>query len=141
MLASQTIFRELELYYYDLHCSTYVRVYNLQHMYLARWFLFEALLGILYSNSICYKFNLLILFGYHASFTFGWCLNFLFMWMCSFYMEFWLRLLCSSLPKEDIQPILECGCPNLFPEAVNSAKRLQAFLRVDEGDVSLSTYL
>ncbi|KAG1334885.1 zinc finger protein VAR3, chloroplastic [Cocos nucifera] len=47
----------------------------------------------------------------------------------------------SSLPKEDIRSIVECGCPNLFRKSVNSAKRLRAFLQLDEGDVSLSTYL
>ncbi|XP_020253376.1 zinc finger protein VAR3, chloroplastic [Asparagus officinalis] len=41
----------------------------------------------------------------------------------------------KSLPKEDIQTVVECGCPNLFRKAVNSAKRLRAFLRLDEGDV------
>ncbi|XP_010916149.1 zinc finger protein VAR3, chloroplastic [Elaeis guineensis] len=41
----------------------------------------------------------------------------------------------SSLPKEDIRSIVECGCPNLFRKSVNSAKRLRAFLQLDEGDV------
>ncbi|XP_072991781.1 zinc finger protein VAR3, chloroplastic-like [Typha latifolia] len=40
-----------------------------------------------------------------------------------------------SLPKSDIQSVVECGCPNLFRKAVNSAKRLRAFLQLDEGDV------
>lgn len=37
--------------------------------------------------------------------------------------------------------MVECGCPNLFRKSVNSAKRLRAFLQLDEGDVGLSTYL
>ncbi|PKU76001.1 zinc finger protein VAR3, chloroplastic [Dendrobium catenatum] len=40
-----------------------------------------------------------------------------------------------SLPKEDIRAIVECGCPNIFRKSVNSAKRLRAFLRLDEADV------
>lgn len=39
------------------------------------------------------------------------------------------------LPKEDIQAIVECGCPNLYRKIVNSAKRLRAFLTLDEGNV------
>ncbi|KAH0452206.1 hypothetical protein IEQ34_019505 [Dendrobium chrysotoxum] len=41
----------------------------------------------------------------------------------------------KSLPKEDIRAIVECGCPNIFRKSVNSAKRLRAFLRLDEADV------
>ncbi|ERM95836.1 hypothetical protein AMTR_s00060p00085440 [Amborella trichopoda] len=41
----------------------------------------------------------------------------------------------KSLSKKDIQAIVDCGCPNLFRKAVNSAKRLRAFVNVDEGDV------
>uniref|UniRef100_J3LS25 RanBP2-type domain-containing protein n=1 Tax=Oryza brachyantha TaxID=4533 RepID=J3LS25_ORYBR len=40
----------------------------------------------------------------------------------------------SSLPKQDIKAIVECGCPNIFRKPVNSAKRLREFLQVDEGD-------
>lgn len=47
----------------------------------------------------------------------------------------------SSLPKEDIRSIVECGCPNLFRKAVNSAKRLRAFLQLDEGNVCSSCNL
>ncbi|KAF0910220.1 hypothetical protein E2562_001416 [Oryza meyeriana var. granulata] len=42
--------------------------------------------------------------------------------------------LLSSLPKQDIQAIVECGCPNIFRKPVNSAKRLREFVQVDEGD-------
>lgn len=42
--------------------------------------------------------------------------------------------LLSSLPKKDIQAIVECGCPNIFRKAVSSAKRLREFVQVDEGD-------
>lgn len=42
--------------------------------------------------------------------------------------------LLSSLTKQDIQAIVESGCPNLFRKAVSSAKRLREFLQVDEGD-------
>ncbi|CAL9192868.1 unnamed protein product [Musa hybrid cultivar] len=41
----------------------------------------------------------------------------------------------SSLPREDIQAVVEYGCPNVFRKAVNSAKRLRAYLQLDEGDV------
>lgn len=40
-----------------------------------------------------------------------------------------------SLSKKDIQAVVECGCPNLFRKAVNSAKRLRAYVKLDEGDV------
>lgn len=36
---------------------------------------------------------------------------------------------------EDMQNLVGKGCPNLFRKAVNSAKRLRAHLRLDEGDV------
>lgn len=39
------------------------------------------------------------------------------------------------LSSEDIQAVVEDGCPNLLRKAVNSAKRLRAHLRLDEGDV------
>ncbi|KAG8062294.1 hypothetical protein GUJ93_ZPchr0003g18302 [Zizania palustris] len=42
--------------------------------------------------------------------------------------------LISSLPKQDIQAIVVCGCPNIFRKPVNSAKRLREFVQVDEGD-------
>ncbi|XP_047338873.1 zinc finger protein VAR3, chloroplastic-like [Impatiens glandulifera] len=41
----------------------------------------------------------------------------------------------KSLPREDIQTLLEVGCPNLLRKAVNSAKRLRAYVQLDEGDV------
>nr|CAD1837433.1 unnamed protein product [Ananas comosus var. bracteatus] len=44
----------------------------------------------------------------------------------------------GSLPKHDIQAVVECGCPNLFPKVVNSAKRLRSLLKLDEGDVCSS---
>lgn len=37
-----------------------------------------------------------------------------------------------------IQSIVEKGCPNVFRKPVNSAKRLRAHLKLDEGDVSIS---
>ncbi|KAJ6843933.1 zinc finger protein VAR3, chloroplastic [Iris pallida] len=40
-----------------------------------------------------------------------------------------------SLPKGEIKTVVECGCPNLMRKTVNSAKRLRAFLKLDEGDV------
>lgn len=40
-----------------------------------------------------------------------------------------------SLSKEDIQRVVECGCPNLLRKAVNSGKRLRAHLQLDEGNV------
>ncbi|XP_062214816.1 zinc finger protein VAR3, chloroplastic-like [Phragmites australis] len=42
--------------------------------------------------------------------------------------------LLSFLPKQDIQVIVECGCPNIYRKAVNSAKRLREFVQVEEGD-------
>ncbi|XP_052180916.1 uncharacterized protein LOC127794070 [Diospyros lotus] len=41
----------------------------------------------------------------------------------------------KSLSSEDIQAVVEVGCPNLFRKVVNSAKRLRAYVRLDEGDV------
>ncbi|KAE8124803.1 hypothetical protein FH972_019654 [Carpinus fangiana] len=41
----------------------------------------------------------------------------------------------KSLSTEDIQTVVEGGCPNLLRKAVNSAKRLRAYVRLDEGDV------
>ncbi|KAK4395639.1 hypothetical protein Sango_1718200 [Sesamum angolense] len=41
----------------------------------------------------------------------------------------------KSLSRQDIQTIVEKGCPSLFRKAVNSAKRLRAYLGLDEGDV------
>ncbi|KAA8541356.1 hypothetical protein F0562_025325 [Nyssa sinensis] len=41
----------------------------------------------------------------------------------------------KSLSKHDVQTVVEIGCPNLFPKAVSSAKRLRAYVRLDEGDV------
>ncbi|WJX67245.1 hypothetical protein P8452_51729 [Trifolium repens] len=39
------------------------------------------------------------------------------------------------LSSKDIQAVVEGGCPNLLRKAVNSAKRLRAHLRLEEGDV------
>ncbi|XP_027357877.1 zinc finger protein VAR3, chloroplastic isoform X2 [Abrus precatorius] len=39
------------------------------------------------------------------------------------------------LPMNDIQAVVEGGCPNIFRKTVNSAKRLRAHLHLDEGDV------
>ncbi|KAF5734565.1 Zinc finger family protein putative isoform 1 [Tripterygium wilfordii] len=39
------------------------------------------------------------------------------------------------LSMQDVQTVVEAGCPNLFRKAVNSAKRLRAHVRLDEGDV------
>lgn len=41
----------------------------------------------------------------------------------------------KSLSTEDIQTVVGSGCPNLLRKAVNSAKRLRAYVRLDEGDV------
>lgn len=46
-----------------------------------------------------------------------------------------------SLSRKDIQRIVEKGCPNLFRKAVNSAKRLRAYVQLDEGDVSSLLFL
>ncbi|KAF5176988.1 Zinc finger protein var3 protein [Thalictrum thalictroides] len=39
------------------------------------------------------------------------------------------------LSREHIKDVVEYGCPSLFRKAVNSAKRLRATLKLDEGDV------
>ncbi|XP_065010961.1 uncharacterized protein LOC103988282 [Musa acuminata AAA Group] len=44
-------------------------------------------------------------------------------------------LLAGGSTSSDIRAVVECGCPIVFRKAVNSAKRLRAFLQVDEGDV------
>lgn len=36
---------------------------------------------------------------------------------------------------KDIEMVVEGGCPNLLRKAVNSAKRLRAYVRLDEGEV------
>ncbi|KAM7268495.1 hypothetical protein ACFE04_010661 [Oxalis oulophora] len=40
-----------------------------------------------------------------------------------------------SLSTDDIKKVVECGCPGLYRKTVNSAKRLRAYLGLDEGDV------
>ncbi|KAI3454939.1 hypothetical protein Pfo_011602 [Paulownia fortunei] len=47
----------------------------------------------------------------------------------------------KSLSTQDIQTVVEKGCPNLFRKAVNSAKRLRAYLDLDEGNVCSSCNL
>ncbi|KAF5734031.1 zinc finger protein VAR3 chloroplastic [Tripterygium wilfordii] len=39
------------------------------------------------------------------------------------------------LSMQDVQTVVEAGCPNLIRKTVNSAKRLRAHVRLDEGDV------
>ncbi|KAL6183294.1 hypothetical protein ACLB2K_044705 [Fragaria x ananassa] len=41
----------------------------------------------------------------------------------------------KSLSVEDIQALVEGGCPNLLRKAVNSGKRLRFYVKLDEGDV------
>uniref|UniRef100_A0A2P2IWN0 Zinc finger protein VAR3ic n=2 Tax=Rhizophora mucronata TaxID=61149 RepID=A0A2P2IWN0_RHIMU len=41
----------------------------------------------------------------------------------------------KSLSVPNIQTAVEVGCPNLFRKVVNSAKRLRAYAKLDEGDV------
>ncbi|PKI44187.1 hypothetical protein CRG98_035424 [Punica granatum] len=41
----------------------------------------------------------------------------------------------NSLSSEDIQAVVEVGCPNILRKVVNSAKRLRAHLELEEGDV------
>ncbi|XP_059644677.1 zinc finger protein VAR3, chloroplastic-like [Cornus florida] len=41
----------------------------------------------------------------------------------------------KSLPQKDIKTVVEAGCPNLFRKSVNSAKRLRAYLNLEEADV------
>ncbi|KAL6001650.1 hypothetical protein ACLOJK_007390 [Asimina triloba] len=43
-------------------------------------------------------------------------------------------LLILSLSKKDIHAVVESGCPNLLRKAVNSAKRLRAYVRLEEGE-------
>lgn len=43
---------------------------------------------------------------------------------------------CRSMSRQEIQTVVDKGCPNLQRKAVNSAKRLRAYLQLDEGDVS-----
>lgn len=43
--------------------------------------------------------------------------------------------LLKSLSVGEIQTVLEGGCPNLFRKVVNSAKRLRAYMALDEGEV------
>lgn len=43
--------------------------------------------------------------------------------------------LLKMLSMKDIETVVGSGCPNLMRKAVNSAKRLRAFARLDEGDV------
>ncbi|KAL6637701.1 hypothetical protein ACP70R_025273 [Stipagrostis hirtigluma subsp. patula] len=45
-----------------------------------------------------------------------------------------IMILVNSLPKQDIQAIVERGCPNIHRKAVNSAKRLRKFVQVEEDD-------
>ena len=37
---------------------------------------------------------------------------------------------------QDVQTLVEKGCPNINRKTVNSGKRLRAHLQLDEGDVS-----
>ncbi|KAK9115771.1 hypothetical protein Sjap_014718 [Stephania japonica] len=41
----------------------------------------------------------------------------------------------KSLSREDIQTVVEYGCPNLLRKVVNSSKRLRAHVGLDEGEV------
>ncbi|KVI05158.1 zinc finger protein VAR3, chloroplastic [Cynara cardunculus var. scolymus] len=41
----------------------------------------------------------------------------------------------KSLSMQDIQTLIEKGCPNINRKTVNSGKRLRAHLQLDEGDV------
>ncbi|KAG8362724.1 hypothetical protein BUALT_BualtUnG0046900 [Buddleja alternifolia] len=47
----------------------------------------------------------------------------------------------KSMSTQDIQIVVEKGCPNLLRKSVNSAKRLRAYLKLDEGDVCSSCNL
>ncbi|KAK2999423.1 hypothetical protein RJ639_022723 [Escallonia herrerae] len=40
----------------------------------------------------------------------------------------------KSLSRQDIQRVVEKGCPNLLRKTVNSGKRLRAYVRLEEGD-------
>ncbi|XP_031492560.1 zinc finger protein VAR3, chloroplastic isoform X1 [Nymphaea colorata] len=46
-----------------------------------------------------------------------------------------------SLSKDDIKTVVGHGCPNLFRKPVHSAKRLRAFVKLDEGEVCSSCNL
>ncbi|CAN6478535.1 unnamed protein product [Victoria cruziana] len=46
-----------------------------------------------------------------------------------------------SLSKNDIKTVVGQGCPNLFRKPVHSAKRLRAFVKLDEGEVCSSCNL
>ncbi|XP_051115610.1 zinc finger protein VAR3, chloroplastic [Andrographis paniculata] len=41
----------------------------------------------------------------------------------------------KSLSTQDIQTVVEKGCPTLYRKAVNSSKRLRAYLKIDEAAV------
>ncbi|XP_076906638.1 uncharacterized protein LOC143562828 isoform X2 [Bidens hawaiensis] len=41
----------------------------------------------------------------------------------------------KSLSMQDIQTLVEKGCPNINRKTVNSGKRLRSYLQLDEGDV------
>ncbi|XP_022725908.1 zinc finger protein VAR3, chloroplastic-like [Durio zibethinus] len=43
--------------------------------------------------------------------------------------------LLKLLSTDDIETVVGIGCPNLLRKAVNSAKRLRAYVQLDEGDV------
>ncbi|KAK4793879.1 hypothetical protein SAY86_011873 [Trapa natans] len=47
----------------------------------------------------------------------------------------------KSLSSNDIQAVVEVGCPNILRKVVNSAKRLRTHLQLDEGDVCSSCNL
>lgn len=43
------------------------------------------------------------------------------------------------MSRQEIQAVVDKGCPNILRKAVNSSKRLRAYLQLDEGDVSNNT--
>lgn len=47
----------------------------------------------------------------------------------------------QSLSRQDIQAVVEKGCPNLYRKSVNSGKKLRVYLQLDEGDVCSSCLL
>ncbi|MQM04440.1 hypothetical protein Taro_037237 [Colocasia esculenta] len=49
--------------------------------------------------------------------------------------------LIKSLPKEDLQAVVECGCPNTDRKPTNSGKRLRAYLMLSEKDVCIACNL
>lgn len=57
------------------------------------------------------------------------------------YLTILFVYICRSLSEEDIEKVVGGGCPNLLGRAVNSAKRLRAHVRLDEGDVCNLTQL